>query len=111
MVSSIHYYASPLIAAHCHRYLSGLLRSAWGRGGRAALREVSAAGGGAWPLLESWEASSGADADGLVSYQLGVIYLEERCGLIVLGGRAFARERESRTLRELSVEELHGLHC
>ena len=37
---------------------------------------------------------SGADADALVDYQLSVIYLEDRCGLLVLGGRVFAREHE-----------------
>lgn len=86
-------------------HLSTLLSSAWSRGGRAALRD-SSANGAASRLLAEWEANSGADADALVDYQLNVIYLEDRCGLLVLGGRAFARERESRTLREVPLAEV-----
>ena len=86
-------------------HLSNLLQSAWGRGGRAALRNDP------FKLLEEWEGGSGTDAEALANHQLSVIYLEERCKLLVFGGRAFERDRQSRTLRELGQEELSRLDC
>ena len=98
-------------------YLAGLLHDLWERGGRGALRaqhggsHSTAGEAEAMELLQSWEASTGADADGLVDYQLGVIYLEVHCGLLVLGDRIFRRDYERRSLEEVSLHELGSFGC
>ena len=98
-------------------YLAGLLQDLWQRGGRAALRaqhggsHCTAGEAEAMELLESWEHSTGADANALVDYQLGVIYLEVHCGLLVLGDRIFRRDLERRSLEEVSFHELESFGC
>ena len=91
-------------------HLSTLLSDAWGRGGRAALRDVGP-NGAAWRLLERWEARVGAEADVVVSRQLRTIFLEARCGLHAFGERAFRRVPATRTLQPLSAAETAALSC
>ena len=79
-----------------------------GGGGAAtttsALRDV----GAATELLRAWEGSVGSAASAMVDYQLGVIYLEAVCGLLVLGGQVFERVATLRQLRGLTPAELNG---
>ena len=62
-------------------------------------------------MLTSWEQSAGADANALVDYQLGVMYVEVDCSMLVLGERIFQRDPERRELNEVSVAELESLGC
>ena len=87
-------------------HVNALITGAWGRGGRAALT-----GGSTSNLLEQWERGAGSDAHALSDYQLGVIYVEAVCGLLVFGGRVFERSRGRRELRELGAREISALDC
>lgn len=99
-------------------YVDGIVRDLLERGGRAALRGERAgarrpehAAAAAREMLTSWEQSAGADANALVDYQLGVMYVEVDCSMLVLGERIFQRDPERRELNEVSVAELESLGC
>jgi hypothetical protein len=94
-------------------YLAGLIQDLWARGGRKALRAERAGvrrpkhvAATARELVQSWEQSAGADADALVDYQLGVLYVEVECSMLVLGERLFRRDLAQRKLQEVGLSEL-----
>ena len=140
MPSSLHVHTSVARAADVwpraalHTKLMPL-RTAWAWGGRDAFlwtpppaeaghsqgaveRTVLSASRGAAPvasqLAQLWEESTGAAADALVHYQLGIIYMEAHCGLLVMGDRLFYRSKAPGSregLRELAVEALREVDC
>lgn len=76
-------------------------------GGGALLEEA-----GARALLAQWEASSGVDAAHLSDYQLGVMYVEAHCGLLVMGGLVYRRVYSGPSeVEELPLSALDDVDC